>query len=100
MLAANAARLRGAVGAVLPPVASGAAAGAAFELTLRPAFDALLHQAADIAGIGHDQFQSPTVRSVLTSLGGAAPMRAASPPQFASPATAGGFTLRHEVAAF
>ncbi|TCO87832.1 hypothetical protein EV701_120131 [Chthoniobacter flavus] len=45
----------------------GAAAGAGFETVVRPAFDGLLHTAADVAGISHDDFQNPTVQSILTS---------------------------------
>lgn len=44
-----------------------AATGAGFELTLRPAYDATAYAVADSLGIKHDQFQSPTVQSVLTN---------------------------------
>ncbi|TSA41051.1 MAG: hypothetical protein D4R57_01095, partial [Verrucomicrobiales bacterium] len=43
-----------------------AGAGAGFELTLRPAYDATAYAVADQFGISHDQFQSPTVQSVAT----------------------------------
>jgi hypothetical protein len=40
--------------------------GAGFELAVRPAFDAARYAAADALGIKHDQFQAPSVSSVLT----------------------------------
>ena len=44
----------------------GTLTGAAFETTIRPAFDAVRYAGADALGIQHEQFQSPTAQSILT----------------------------------
>lgn len=49
-------------------VGKGAAGALAFEGVARPAFDAARYVVADQLGIPHDQFEAPSVKSLLTNV--------------------------------